>query len=621
MVLDVRPFRNPNNIDILNAIRKNATVDYQKRIPEATKANIQDTINSLLNYRPQMNEFIDALVNRIGLEIVKNTIWTNPLAKFKRGMLEYGDTIEEIMVGLLKAKRYDTDREYLEKDIFGQERPDVQSSFHKVNRQDFYKISINEAILKRAFLNDYGISSFITSLMTAPTTSDNWDEFLLTTSLFKEYYDANGFFKVNVPDLGAASSDGADARYGLRRMRELADNLTFVSTHYNASGMPIAATRDELELFITPEANAAMDVEALAAAFNIDKAQFDSRKTVIPAEHMNIDGAQAILTTRDFFVIADQRIDTTNAINPVGLHTNYFLHHWEVISASRFVPAILFTTEESTPINIIDTPVTGITEIIVYDADGDDVTTDGAERGGLFEVDASAVTEGDNIAVRFEIEGALSPRTYITQTGTLHIALDEDATSITIKVIAVDDNAFVDSITLDIIGDKVDLWPNPGVLTDDDLDGILEVTPKTLTLTEAGNVKIPNQEGVSWAKRIDTGVTFTDTGDIVTVPGHNASVGDVIVFGTITSTTGVTAGTEYYVLTTPTEDTMTISATEGGSTLALTTNGSAASASFPKANNVLVPIDEGQTVTFVATLLTGYELADGAELEQEITRD
>lgn len=500
MTLEVRPFRNPDNLTVLNAIRKVATVDYQRRIPDATKANISDVVNNLLNNRPSMNEFIDVLVNRIGLTIVRNTLWTNPLAKFKRGMLEYGDTIEEINAGLLKAKRYDSDREYLEKDIFGQERPDVQASFHKVNRQDWYKVSINEALLRRAFLEPNGLSTFVTALLTAPTTSDAWDEYLLMTSLFKEYYDAEGFFKVNVANVSASTSTAADSKHMLRELRAYADKLKFISTYYNASGMPIAAQPDELELFITPEANAALDVEALAGAFQIDKARFPERVTVIPAEDFRIPGAQALLTTRDFFVVADQRIDTTSQINPVGLHTNYFLHHWQVISASRFVPAILFTTEESTVINIEETPVTSVSGPALQDADGNTVTT--VERGGIFQVTGAAVTtpaDGANNAVIFSLEGSQSPRTYITQTGTLYVAVDEAATSLTVQIAAQDAQGITATLSASVTGDLLELWPDPKVIPDADDDGLLEVTPDALVKVD-GEVVIPSVTGVQYKK-------------------------------------------------------------------------------------------------------------------------
>ncbi|WP_206920558.1 hypothetical protein, partial [Alicyclobacillus suci] len=87
----------------------------------ATQANLRDTLNSLTQYRPMWNQFVDALVNRIGSVVARNISWTNPLQEFKRGMLNYGDTIEEIQVGLLKAHIYDPDRDYMEKAIFGTE--------------------------------------------------------------------------------------------------------------------------------------------------------------------------------------------------------------------------------------------------------------------------------------------------------------------------------------------------------------------------------------------------------------------------------------------------------------------------------------------------------------------
>lgn len=514
--LDTRPFRDVNNLDIINAIRNSGTTDYQKRIPAGTKANIDSVIDNILSYRPNVNEFVDSLVNLIGLQIVKANMWTNPLAKYKRGMLSYGDTIEEINVGLLEAKRYDPNREYLEKDLFGQERPDVQSSFHKIDRQDYYKISINNTLLRRAFSAEYGLSNFISALMSAPTTSDQWDEFLVTTSLFKTYDDAGGFFYVNVPDVSASSSSADDAKFLLRQVRAFSDNLMFINTDYNASHMPVAARRDELELFVTPEANAAMDVEALAAAFNIDRAEVGSRTTVVPSQYFNVDGAQAILTTRDFFVIADTLIDTANVVNPAGLHTNYFLHHHQIISASRFVPALLFTTKAGTVINIADSVVTGVSDIVIQDADGNIVTTNVA-RGSMYVVEASATTNpagGSNDAVMFAITGNLSIHTYISQTGMLIVGYDEPSEAITISVTPTDSNdaSLVKTVDLTVVGDLLNLWPNPGVTPDSDNDGLLEVTPVEPDFT-ANVITIPTVVGVQY----QNGATNVANGTEITV--------------------------------------------------------------------------------------------------------
>lgn len=76
-------------------------------------------------------------------------------------------------------------------------------------------------------------------------------------------------------------------------------------------------------------------------------------------------------------------------------------------------------------------------------------------------------------------------------------------------------------------------------------------------------------------KGADKSATLTDSGDIVGVTAHGFSVGDRIVFSSITSTTGISTYTYYYVKTVPSADTFTISATSGGSAQTFTTDGTA----------------------------------------------
>lgn len=467
--LPVKAFREgTDNVVMLNAIRKLASSEYQRRIPEATKANIKDTINKLTSNVMTRNEFIDVLINQIGLVLVRSLNWENPLAKFKRGMLTFGDTIEEIQAGLVPAYVYDPDRDEMERALFGQERPNVQASLHKINRQNYYKITINNDMMRRAFSSDTGLSDLISELMHTPTVSDNHDEFLAMSSLFKEYDDAEGFFRVNVPDITNINTSNGDlARVFLKNVRSMASTLGFLSPHYNASGMHAAAKSEDLELFLTPEANASLDVDALAGAFNVDRANVQNRITIIPKENLRVPGLQAVLTTKDFFVVADSLYETRQQPNPVGLYDNYFLHHHQVLSVSRFVPAVAFTTEPGTVIEIADTPVSDVTPIVVKARDLTTTVTE-VERGETYQVLGSAVTTpegGYNDAVILTLSGNESPRTYVTQTGTLHVGLDETGEQLVITATAVDDADFTETATLAVTGDIARLWPNPEVVT------------------------------------------------------------------------------------------------------------------------------------------------------------
>lgn len=481
--MEVVPFNNPSNVDILNAIRGIATSDFQSRVPAATKANIQDAVQDMWTYSPARNQFIDALVNMIGDRILRYNTWTNPFAKFKRGMLNYGETIEEVAVGLLQAKAYNPDAEYLEQTIFGREPSEVQSRFHRIDRQDMYKLSVNRNLLRRAFLTPNGVSDFMQALMSQITTSDNWDEFLQTTSLFRTYYDNNGFFKIQVPNVADPNSTADDAKYMLRQMRGLADTLPFLSRKYNAAKMPISAQPENLELFITPEAQAAVDVEALAGAFNVGKADFNARTTVVPADYVNIPGFQAMITTREFFIIADQLMDMEQINNPAGIYNNFFWHHHELISASPFVPAILFSNTEATTITVIDYVVTGISALTVTDLIANTtVTNSTVTRGGAYLVAGTAVTSpvgGPNSGLTLNVTGNQSSKTRITQEGVLVIGNDEQSNSLVVTAQATDNNTFETDLTLTVTGSVIE--GSVGQFVDDDTTTIASMKQPGIT--------------------------------------------------------------------------------------------------------------------------------------------
>lgn len=513
----VNGFKPPHNADILTAVRNNASADYWRRIPEATQANIQDTVQALSNNPPHRNEFVNALMNMFAEPIIRSQNWENPFGKFKRGMIPYGSTIEEIQVGLIDAYVYNHDREYLERDLFGTHRPEVQTSFHTVNRQNFYPITVNEMTLRRAFQSESGLSTFINQVVQSAVKSDAWDEFLVMTRLFAEHDKMDGFFRVNTPDISAPSAGMNETNFALRRIREFAGKLPYISRHYNAAGMPVAADVNELELFITPEANAAMDVESLAGAFNVERAAVPTRTTVIPKEHFGIPGVQAILTTRDFFVVADTLYETRNQPNAAALQENYFLHHWQIVSASRFVPAVMFTTGAGDVINVVDYDVTGVDALTIQDRNEADVT--GVIRGEYYQISGEAVTDpegGPNRAIRYELTGDVgtSSRTYVTQTGALFVAYDEQSDNLTVTATSVDDNEFAATLELPVSGDKVTYWP-----ASDDSD-VTEVTPDEPTAS-GNDITIPAVTGVQYqvSGEAVTG-TYTMTADttVVAVP-------------------------------------------------------------------------------------------------------
>jgi hypothetical protein len=533
---NVAPLKDMSNAEFLDKVWQDSSSDYQARIPEATKAGVQATQRALqtAGYRPQLNEFQDALVNRVGLQLIKNTSWTNPLGEFKIGMLTGGDTIEEIQVGMVLAKTYDTDRDEMEKALFGTHRGEVQANFHRLNRRDVYEITINTKLLMNAFDTPKGLTSFTTKLMESVSLSDQYDEYLLMCQLFPEYAANGGFFKVQIGDVAAAGSGAEEAKDAIRKMRSMATKLTYPSRRYNAARMPVFARKDELILVCTPDFNSALDVEALAGAFNIEKSAVPSRVIEIPEEQFAMDGVQAIMTTREFFVVADQVFETASQWNPRMLQNNYFLHHHQLISSSRFVPAVAFTTHRGDDVITVSTPVVSVSAITIEDREGDVPAS--VERGEIYSLFAEAVTSpanGVNSGVRWEVSGNASVRTYVTRSGVLHVGPDEANDTVTVKAISTwldPENVTRDgkssALALTVSGDKLPFWPIAGS-TGQDVTGItvegVAVSPAFAKGTFAYTVVVPggtttaDQVEVSGPDASGVDVTLNEAGDVVTV--------------------------------------------------------------------------------------------------------
>ena len=423
------------NIDILNAIRSDARYDYQNMVPEATKANIQETIAGIMSDNITRNEFMSSLINRIGSTIVRDISWKNPLAVFKQGMMNFGDTIEEVHLDFIKPTIYEEQRDYLERDAFGRAPPPSKSAFHTKNRKEKFKITINRDVLRRAFLSDNGLSEMVSQIMAVAASSDEWSEFLYMTRLFKTYDDAFGFFRMQIADLNQFEVNKDKVDTALKALRVAANKMQYPTPAFNSAGVHSFARPEDLVLIATPEFKANVDVTSLAAAFNRTDAEAPSHIITVPGEVMDMGDTSAILTSKQFFVIKDLLLENRSVSNPEGLYDNYWLHHWSVLSASPFTPAIAFGTKPNT---IVVTPSAEtnaeISDITVSKRDGSTSTI--MPSGAVRQANISWKTKPANrgYATDWYIKNAKSKATSVSNDGVITIGTDEPAAYLTLGV-------------------------------------------------------------------------------------------------------------------------------------------------------------------------------------------
>lgn len=346
-----------NNTTIAGRVYLSGTNDFQQRVPNPTISGIDATSKFLFDpmNRRYLNEFVDAFVNRIGTQIVHNNQWENPLTVFKGSNLRYGASIQESAIKWLRAHTYDVD----DANLLKVERPEAAVWYHTVNRKDRYDITLELPDLQQAFADEMGLNRLIDAVMTVPRNSDNYDEYLCMLNQIA-YYEKNWqFFKHHV---SAAPTDEATGKEFLKAVRAYAKKLKFPSSLYSPVsaeyGIPTFAKPEELVLIITADAAASVDVDTLASVFQLDKAEVSYHTIEVP--DLPVPNAFALLTTDSFFVCKDYVYANESFYNPQTLSTNYYLHHWEVVSASPFVPAILFTTDAGTTVSTLTQAVTGV---------------------------------------------------------------------------------------------------------------------------------------------------------------------------------------------------------------------------------------------------------------------
>lgn len=421
-----------SSVDVLNAIRNSATINYKDYVPIATPDAecIKEIGATIMDYPALQNEFLNALINRIGRVVVTSKLYENPIAMFKKGFLEFGESIEEIFVAL--AKPFQFDPEVAENEVFKRQIPDVKSAFHVMNYQKFYKVTISQDQLRQAFLSWEGITDLIAKITEQIYTSANYDEFLVMKYMLARRI-LNAQMTVRTFDTTAPMSSLAKA------FKTVSNEMEFMSPKFNMAGVRTHALKDEQYLLISAKYDAEMDVDVLAMAFNMDKAEFlghrvlidsfgtldnerlavlfedDSNyKEITPEEAEALDTIPAVIIDKDFFMVFDNLNQFTENYNGQGLYWNYFYHQWKTFSVSPFANGVVFVSGES--------EVTSITVEYVSNT----YFTSGDDDGKSWNL--KATVEGTGVAIDKRVKWEVDESTLgeyvtaeITDAGTLTV--------------------------------------------------------------------------------------------------------------------------------------------------------------------------------------------------------
>ena len=347
-----------STLDILNTIRANASAAYQSQVPSVTQfKDIPKVGEVLVGYPALANEFLSALINRIAEVRVRSAEFNNAYAMLKKGYLEFGETVENVFVQITKAREFRVDKAAARE--FAVTKPQAQAEFYAMNYRVQYPVSITDEEFRMAFLSSSAVEDFIARIISAVTTAAEYDEFLLFKYLIIKAVSHGKMYPQAV--------SGSDVHDWAVAFRGMSNKLTFMSDQYNIAGVHTTTPKSSQCIFMDADFNATFDVNVLASAFNMDKADFMGRlfliddfttfdndrfdeiragstemESVTSTELALMASVKAILLDEEWFQIYDNLSRFTEQYVASGLYWNYFYNVWKTVASSSYSNAVVF---------------------------------------------------------------------------------------------------------------------------------------------------------------------------------------------------------------------------------------------------------------------------------------
>lgn len=232
-----------------------------------------------------------------------------------------------------------------------------------MNWRVMYPVTIQDEDLKQAFLSLEGVTDLIAKIVDSVYTAAEYDEFLLFKYLLIKAVTGGKMKPVTI-------GDGTDLKEAAVQFRGISNVLPFMSSEYNEAHVKTNTPKSRQVIFMSAMFNAQFDVNVLASAFNMDKADFMGRlflidnwetfdnerfevirknstgiSEVTEDELKLMKDVKAIILDEDWFQVFDNNNKFTEKYVASGMYWNYFYNTWKTVSNSPFANAVAFVTD------------------------------------------------------------------------------------------------------------------------------------------------------------------------------------------------------------------------------------------------------------------------------------
>ena len=433
----------------LNAMRE-MSVDngsiYHKYVPVVTDSTtigefgqpILDSANVNV-----LNDFV-GLLKKVVATAVYNKTFNNPLAGLEGERMPLGQFIEDVYVNPAKARGFNVN------DFAGllqKYEAEIATQYLTVNSDLQYMVTITREKIRNAFTSWGNLENFVSGMVNSLYNGAYITRYNQTKGLVLSAYTGNN---VQIETVSAVS-DAATAKALVKKMRATFSKMQIPSTRYNAwnkvKGGNLAlktwSDPEDVVVLISADVEANLDVEVLASAFNMSKADFLGRVIVVDdfsqyAEDgtvaVNGSAIQAMICDRAWFKIKTQDFAMDEFYNMNNRTWQYGLNDVRMVNYSLFANAVCFATSmptiDATDIDVEESSVSinvGEKKKVLFDITPANATSE-------ITVSSSAASKATaTIVGRYvEIEGKEAGSATITITANGH----SDTISVTVSAVS-----------------------------------------------------------------------------------------------------------------------------------------------------------------------------------------
>lgn len=271
------------------------------------------TINTGSTSIPADASSVYSMAYKFAKQIIESVSSVNPLDElFNKGKIEYGKDVEEAVLELLQKGQYDENAV----DLFVASDPTFIVRWYKEWSSGQFSTTVRLNEIRKILARGLGERN------TAEAVAEKIVSNLTESDSFDRYKNEKGVLRALVEAIYLANKSAGTASTAnelLKKVRDVVDDFQFINSNYVLANIENRASLDDIRIVMPYNIKNAIDIDAMAYMFNMEKADLLA-KIVVTDE------------TNNYVVIVDKRavfqynrlLELTDQWNGKALLTNYW---------------------------------------------------------------------------------------------------------------------------------------------------------------------------------------------------------------------------------------------------------------------------------------------------------